>query len=57
MFSSLKRFANKTIVEKDTPSTTTTQPKALSQDLQRSFSKGVQYNCWYLYFNFSIISF
>lgn len=43
MFSTLKRFANKT--EKDTTVTTTTHPKALPQDLQRSFSKGVQYNC------------
>jgi len=44
MFSTLKRLANKT-VDKDTTVNTTTHPKALSQDLQRSFSKGIQYNC------------
>lgn len=44
MFSSLKRFTNKT-VEKDITLTNSTHPKALPQDLQRSFSKGIQYNC------------
>lgn len=44
MFSTLKRLANKT-VEKDTTVNTATHPKALPQDLQRSFSKGIQYNC------------
>lgn len=43
MFSTLKRLTNKT-VEKDT-AVNTTHPKALPQDLQRSFSKGIQYNC------------
>ncbi|XP_026804815.1 rab-like protein 6 isoform X1 [Rhopalosiphum maidis] len=43
MFSTLKRLANKT-VDKDTTVNTTTHPKSLSQDLQRSFSKGIQYN-------------
>jgi hypothetical protein len=44
MFSTLKRLTNKTS-DKDTTITTTTHPKVLSQDLQRSFSKGIQYNC------------
>lgn len=43
MFSTLKRLANKT-VEKDTTVNSATHPKALPQDLQRSFSKGIQYN-------------
>jgi len=43
MFSTLKRLANKTI-EKDTTVVTAAHPKALPQDLQRSFSKGIQYN-------------
>lgn len=46
MFSTFKRFANKT-AEKDTTVTNTAHPKALPQDLQRSFSKGIQYNCLY----------
>lgn len=44
MFSTLKRLTNKTI-EKDTAIVATSHPKALPQDLQRSFSKGIQYNC------------
>lgn len=43
MFSTLKRLANIN-AEKDT-AVGTTYPKVLSQDLQRSFSKGIQYNC------------
>ncbi|XP_050436035.1 rab-like protein 6 [Adelges cooleyi] len=42
MFSTLKRLTNK-IDNKDVPATTS-QPKALPQDLQRTFSKGIQYN-------------
>jgi len=44
MFSTLKRLTSKT-VEKDTTVINDTYPKALPQDLQRSFSKGIQYNC------------
>lgn len=51
MFSTLKRLTNKT-VEKDTAVVTNTHPKALPQDLQRSFSKGIQYNCEYSNFIF-----
>lgn len=43
MFSTLKRLTSKT-VEKDTTVVAATYPKALPQDLQRSFSKGIQYN-------------
>lgn len=49
MFSTLKRLTNKT-VEKDTIAASTAHPKALPQDLQRSFSKGIQYNCQYYFF-------
>lgn len=44
MFSTLKRLTNKN-AEKDITIGTNTHPKALPQDLQRSFSKGIQYNC------------
>ncbi|VVC33078.1 Hypothetical protein CINCED_3A000310 [Cinara cedri] len=43
MFSTLKRLANIS-AEKDTTIGNVAHPKALPQDLQRSFSKGIQYN-------------
>lgn len=44
MFSTLKRLANKS-VEKNSNVASLAHPKVLPQDLQRTFSKGIQYNC------------
>lgn len=44
MFSTLKRLTSKT-ENKDSTIPSSSHPKVLSQDLQRNFSKGVQYNC------------